>query len=132
MRARLTVSVKLNCVIILLSILAATTVSYHLIHQEYQRSYQQLIKDSVALVERSSVQQQFAIYYQKHANIRLLLQELFSQPALKYSAIYDRNGKRIFGLERDGESLHGIPDLESARQGLGALEQGEYEYVNLQ
>ncbi|MCP5302572.1 MAG: EAL domain-containing protein [Pseudomonadales bacterium] len=132
MRARLTVSVKLNCVIILLSILAATTVSYHLIHQEYQRSYQQLIKDSVALVERSSVQQQFAIYYQKHAKIRLLLQELFSQPALKYSAIYDRNGKRIFGLERDGESLHGIPDLESARQGLGALEQGEYEYVNLQ
>lgn len=128
MRTRMTVSVKLNCVIILLSILAASSVSYYLIAKEYQSLRSRLIAESVSLVERSSTQQQFAIYYKKEESIKQLLAGLFAQPALKYAAIYDRSANLIMQRQEGVKSFGAIPDFASTRSGIDALDQGQFNY----
>lgn len=129
MRKRMTVSGKLNSVIILLSILVASLVAYYLIDKEYERLRNQLIGESVSFVERSSTQHQFAIYYRNQESINQLITGLFGQPALKYAAIYDRNATAI--LERHGQrNLVGIPEFEAVRSGVRKLEQGQFDYRN--
>ena len=83
---RFTVAAKFNGVVIVLTIAAASLVSYLLVEREYQFLHDQVMNDTLSLIHNSSDQQKAAIFYNDTAVSQHLAEEVAAIQAVDYVA----------------------------------------------
>jgi len=107
-----TITTKFNRVVIILAILAATTVSAYIIHTTYKRDYQHFVSEGINTATPRDHSLEKAIYFRDKTVLKQAAKTLFKNNSTTYAQIYDAQGTLLFDRTLAPAQL---PDIEKQR-----------------
>lgn len=130
MSNRFTVAAKFNGVVIVLTIAAASLVSYLLVEREYHFLHDQVMNDTLSLIHNSSDQQKAAIFYNDTAVSQRLAEEVAAIQAIDYVFIYDRRGELLVDSYDRLVEKSELPSFQDVRISARPITESRYNYRN--
>jgi len=110
-----TITTKFNRVVITLAILAAATVSDHIIHTAYSRDQQHFINEGINTAAPRDHSLEKAIYFRDKMVLKQATKTLFKNNSTTYAQIYDAQGKLLFNRTLAPAQL---PDIDKKRSDI--------------
>lgn len=127
---RFTVAAKFNAVVVVLTIAAASLVSYFLIEREYQFLHDKVMNDTLSLIHNASDQQKAAIFYNETAVSKRHADKVATIQAVDYVSIYDHRGELLVGSYRPFLEKSELPSFQDVRIAAEAIKESRYAYRN--